>query len=116
MRGEETVSFDEHRLLEGEEPEYIVSMSAACQDRAQAERIFGKLSATALDVSHDSISQTVSKFPYNDRDEEPSGEYFDEYTLMKVRRALKDAEISDFRVDDAIRNLQNAGILFRERR
>jgi hypothetical protein len=44
------------------------------------------------------------------------GEYADENTLNKVRRALFDLLWTDAQIDEAIHALQNAGILFRERR
>lgn len=113
-KDEEVVIYDEMRA--GEEGEWIVSLSVVTADLPQAERAFAKLSAIALDVSHDSVSQVVSKHMYDtDEDDQSTGEYFDEYTLVKVRKAMLDARVSMVQTDEVINNLQNAGILFRER-
>jgi len=105
-------------LRAGEEGEWIVSLSIITGDLPQADRVFGKLSATALDVSHDSVSQMVSKHRYDtDEEEEAPGEYYDENTLFKIIEALERAGVSNGQAQmDVIRELQNAGILFRERR
>lgn len=44
-----------------------------------------------------------------------SGEYYDERTLNKVAFALEKAGLSGQKTLDAINEMQNAGILFRER-
>jgi hypothetical protein len=45
----------------------------------------------------------------------PQGDYFDENTLAKVYRGLSQANISDVQATDAVNQMQNEGILFRER-
>ena len=63
-QNEQIMILDE--LSAGEEGEWIASLSIVCADLAQADRAFAKLSATALDLSHDSVSQMVSKHSYGD--------------------------------------------------
>lgn len=41
--------------------------------------------------------------------------HFDEATLFKVFSALRKSGLEDHQADDAINEMQNAGILFRER-
>lgn len=42
-------------------------------------------------------------------------ETFDEVTMFKVNRALRDSGLTLEQAQDAINEMQNAGILFRER-
>lgn len=42
-------------------------------------------------------------------------EYHDEETLFKTRNALREANLTETQIDDAISSMQNYGILFRER-
>lgn len=51
-----------------------------------------------------------------DPNEEESNEYHDENTLFLVMEALGRAGLGHMMVQDAIREMQNAGILFRQRR
>lgn len=52
-----------------------------------------------------------------DQDETPDKEdvWFDEYTLFKVYKALEAANVDTYQIKDCIIQMQNAGILFRER-
>lgn len=114
--GEELVIMDE--LKAGEEGEWIISLSVVASDLPQADRAFAKMSATGLDLSHDSVSQMVSKHKYDTDDSDTEeGEYFDDFTMIKVMRALDAAGINKYDIKmDIVNQILNAGILFRERR
>ena len=103
----------------GEEKEFHVSLTATAKDHEQAQRLFAKFSATALDVAHDSTSQMVSRHDFNDADEHEPGEFYNEGTMFKVQEALKTVGVMNLTYDeiwDVINKLLNAGIMFRERR
>lgn len=114
-KDEEIMIIDELRA--GEEGEWITSLSIVCSDLGQADRAFAKLSATALDLSHDSVSQMVSKHKYDTDDDEEQGEdYHDDQTLVKVLKTLHEAGYSMDSGYHIMNMLLNVGIVFRERR
>lgn len=97
--------------------DFIVTLSIMAVSVEQADRIFSAQAALAMELSHDSISATVSKNSYDD--DEPadeSDEYFDEGTMFKVLKAITDQHFTHEVAMEMITALQNAGILFRERR
>ena len=97
--------------------EFHISLTATASNQDQANRLFAKFSATALDVAHDSVSQMVSSHKFNDDDGFLEGEFYNEQTMLKVIGALEQVGIStDQDRNDVLNSLLNAGILFRERR
>lgn len=100
----------------GGDAEFHVRLTATAANQEQANRLFAKFSATALDVAHDSATQMVSSHKFDDDDGFLEGEFYNEATMLKVYQAIL-AETSDTAHTDSIINaLLNAGILFRERR
>lgn len=84
------------------------------EDYASAFMDIGEL-AGALGSQHDYVS--VSAQVVNDDEPEPEHErlHHDENTLNKVRKALMEHGLSSDLMTSAITDMQNAGILFRER-
>lgn len=99
-----------------EKPLRIITLSTTVTAEFE-QNVFGALSHQALELSHITESQMVSNYPYDDN-EEATGEYFDEYTHHKVYSAIYhwDNSITQERAIELVNELQNAGILFRERR
>jgi hypothetical protein len=58
-----------------------------------------------------SVALTVSAKDIPERQDE----WYDEYTLLKVVHAMREAGIPDQQAEAAINAMQNVGILFRER-
>lgn len=96
--------------------DFIVTLSIMAVSVEQADRIFSAQAALAMELSHDSISATVSKHSYDDEPTDESNEYFDEGTMFKVIKAITDQHFTHEVAMEMITALQNAGILFRERR
>lgn len=105
-----------------EKPLRIITLSTTVTGEFE-QNVFGALSHQALELSHITESQMVSNYPYDDN-EEATGEYFDENTLFKVADAIEQYLEThgmydltrDVQVRQLISTMQNAGILFRERR
>lgn len=102
----------------------LVSLTVGTNDEAYDYfQIFNQISeiATDLDKANHFGYINVSSQRVDDEDaeteKEPRSEplHYDEFTLMKVRRALLKYGISDNICTDLITNMQNEGILFRER-
>jgi len=110
----------EQNVEEGGDADFHISLTATASNQEQANRLFAKFSATALDVAHDSVSQMVSSHKFDNDDGFLEGEFYNETTMLKVYQALRDSQFSyqhsDHPADDIINALLNAGILFRERR
>lgn len=92
--------------------EFIVNLSATVETQDQADSVFGKLSATALDISHETVSVMVSKRVYNDSDAE---EDFSIDAVFKVMTILKENGLEAARAWEVIDEFHKAGIIFRER-
>lgn len=108
--GEEVMIIDEMRA--GEEGEWIATLSIVTADLAQADRAFAKLSATALDLSHDSVSQMVSKHSYGDDSDE---ENFTVDVIFKVMAVLKEHGVEAARAWEIIDELHKENVVFKER-
>lgn len=99
----------------GDEGEWITTLSVVCADLGQADRAFAKLSATALDLSHDTVSQMVSKHTYGD-DEEDQGEFTEVVDgIFKVMMILKEHGIDATKGWEIVNEVHEAGIIFKER-
>ena len=111
-KDEEIMIIDEMRA--GEEGEWIATLSIVASDLAQADRAFAKLSATALDLSHDSVSQMVSKHEYgNDSDDEDEG--FSVDAVFRVMTILKEHGLEAAKAWEIIDELHKGNIIFKER-
>jgi hypothetical protein len=71
--------------------------------------------AVALGAKHDYVSLSAHAFDAAESDEDDEL-YYDDKTLEKVTNVLRSHGLSSQLVTDLISDLQNAGILFRERR
>lgn len=101
----------------------MVSLSVGTESADDWAETFQDLSELGknLGVTHSYVSVSSTEI---DDSEEPEGEdlYYDDATLDKVRRAIGSALVRGTRrpdpvlVTNIIGELQNAGILFRERR
>lgn len=96
---------------------HSVSLTVCAQDFPQRREAFGHLSRLAAEIEDQFEACNVSAYGFEDDglDRAPGDEYFDEYTLLKVVHALREAGIPDQQAEDAINQMQNAGVLFRER-
>lgn len=71
--------------------------------------------AANLGANHEYVSVTATVVGDDTEDDEPEELYYDEFTLLKVMKALRENGMSRDQVEIAINDMQNAGILFRER-
>lgn len=97
---------------------HMISVSVLVNGPQQWERVFGQFSELVQNMGCSYPSATVSSHTYDD--EEPLSEieedlYYDENTLHKVARALRNAGMTIEQTTNAIREMQNARILFHER-
>lgn len=100
---------------------HLITLSVGTEGPDQHKAVFGLMSDIgaefALDYHYSSITSVDTDRP-NDGDEE----FYDEHTLFKVREAIKNAievrvaTAPEAMINDIINEMQNAGILFRERR
>lgn len=93
--------------------EFIVSLSATVETLEQANSVFDKLSATALDISHETVSVMVSKNVYDDSEDDENFGVDAVFTTMMI---LKEHGLEAARAWDIIDELHKAGISLRERR
>lgn len=91
--------------------QYGVFLSAFTDDPEKHLELYKTIVAASQCLIEDNINVTVSG-----ADSLEESEYFDEYTLFKVVNAFREAGVPDAKAEDVINTLQNAGILFRERR
>ena len=98
--------------------ERMISLSVIPKPEDQ-EFVFNAMSHTASQLGHDcpNANLTFSTYAYEDDqfDEPVEKLYHDENTLDKVRNALISSGMTGRVADNAINEMQNAGILFRER-
>lgn len=108
------IIFDE--ITEGEKPLKIITLNTTVPGNNHAV-VFGLFSQQALDVSHLATSVMVSSHPFDeDGTDTELGEYYDEYTMFKVLKALTAGGVTPEYAQRLINEIQNEGILFRERR
>jgi hypothetical protein len=108
----------------------MISLSAVTNGSEEYYRLFQDLSELANNLSavHEYVTMNATWFSDDEGPQgDPDGLYFDEATMFKVRQAIMDAIAKELRVPvdsyqimdklamDIITELQNAGILFRER-
>ena len=94
---------------------FSISLNVVTEDHAQRATAFFVLTETARTMEAEFPSVVVSSHKIEDDEITTSEEYFDEYTMLKVVHALRGAGIPDDAAESAIIQMQNAGILFRER-
>lgn len=100
--------------VEIEPPTHIISLTTMVTGPEQWAKIFSQFSELAENLGSQYPSVTVSSQHYEFEEEEEL-ETHNEDTLFKVQQAL--AKVMPLRdIYYAISELQNAGILFRERR
>lgn len=99
-------------MADRDDCEFIVNLSATVENLDQANSVFGKFSATALDVSHETVSVMVSKNVYDDSEND---ETFTVDAVFKVMTILKEHGMEASRAWEIIDELQKEGITFRER-
>lgn len=93
---------------------YSVSLNVMASTQDQRVEAFRTLTDVAVNIEGQYSSVVVSSHSFElEQDEDDI--YYDEYTLLKVVHALREAGISDDQADAAINQMQNRGILFRER-
>lgn len=66
-------------------------------------------------IQHDQVSISSVNLDPDDSPSSSEDVWFDEYTLFKVYMALEAANVDTYQIKEAITQMQNAGILFRER-
>ena len=97
----------------------IISLSVTPAEEDQ-EFVYNAITYAAVQVGRDCPNSNVMFSAHSyDEDEivDPIEDvYYDEDTLAKVREALRSVGMSHLMADDAVLALQNAGILFRERK
>lgn len=81
-----------------------------------APAVFERLSKTAVNMAHITDSAVVSVYEDDDLSDIEGEEYYDEYTLFKVFRTLTAGGLDERQANAVILGLQNAGIVFREKR
>jgi len=95
---------------------HTVSLTLCTKDTPERHAAFRILSGLAQEIQYKFEGCTLSAYEIKDDEERsPGDEWYDDYTLLKVVHAMREAGISDQQAEDAITAMQNAGILFRER-
>jgi hypothetical protein len=105
---------------------YVVGLSVMVSTRGQRDEVRERLNELVSNYSgqfytsvYSSVVDDEDSTVYEDdmpAHMQETQEFVDENTMNKVRRALFDLLWTDAQIDEAIHALQNAGILFRERR
>jgi hypothetical protein len=96
----------------------LISLSVGTEGDEAWASTFQDLSELARNLGDAHGYVSVSSSPLGeDSDDAPEEDlFYDEETLFKVMRVLRERGLSRVRVESVINDLQNAGILFRERR
>jgi hypothetical protein len=101
-------------------PTHSVNLNVVVNSTEQWTEIFSHLADVAASLPQKYSGVSVSSFQLADEDEviqtDPDTEYYDDQTLMKVRNVLRLHGITDDVITDIISEMQNVGLLFRERR
>lgn len=97
---------------------HLLNLNVRVDDSDNWNGVWHVLNKTAVDLGVKfpsvSVSSQVLEEIDDDRIETEPGEYYDESTLFKVFQALRNL-LSEDDCKIAIQDMQNAGILFRER-
>jgi len=96
----------------------IISLSVGTHGAEDYFSIFQDVSELARNLGEEryvSVSATMIGDEPGDDEDEVDKLYYDEDTLMKVRKILRERGLSNLIIDEIINDLLNAGILFRER-
>lgn len=96
----------------------LISLSVGTDGAEDYFRTFQDISELArnLGAVHDYVTVSASAVVGGSDDEPDEDLFYDENTLVKVREAIMRRGIKDDLATLIITDLQNAGILFRERR
>jgi hypothetical protein len=106
---------DEMTFNEGQ---FIIALTTTVDGEENRDQVFDRFSRTALDVAHQSNGSSVSWNHYDDyhtEEEDREDLYYDEYTLVKVIKAINENGFTEKTALELVTAMQNAGILFRER-
>ena len=102
--------------------QHYLNLSARFDDEGRVihvpfDYIWGKFNALAEELGGRSDIHSVSVTAIRAGESDEDEEYFDEYTIFKVFDAIKNSGpgFTEGMVREIIDNMQNAGILFRER-
>ncbi len=100
---------------------HLVSLAVGAKDAEDHARLFQDISELSRNLAedHDYVSVTSTLVGEDDEEDvEDEDLYHDHNTLVKVREALQRGVtgLTDDMAMDLIGEIQNAGILFRERR
>lgn len=96
---------------------HIVGITVGVDGAEDWSTVHNKLSGVAKDFSGDHyVTVHSTTVDAEDDDEFLPGEYADENTLVVVKKALRSTALTEVEVDRALVAMQNAGILFRQRR
>lgn len=96
---------------------HLVTVTVGVNGPDDWSTVHDKLAEVARDFSGDHHVSVGSCLADAEDDEGPlPGEYADENTLYRVRCALRGSGLSNDQAEKALHEMQNAGILFRQRR
>jgi hypothetical protein len=94
--------------------QHLLSLSVKTDNPDQWTDVWENLNRVARELGSEFSSISVSSY-LDDGEPVEDEEYYDEYTLFKVVAVMKRVGIGDAKAEELINELQNAGILFRER-
>lgn len=94
---------------------YSISVTVMTDNSDQRISAFMAMTDFSRELDQTYPSVVISSHEFQGNDVEYTDEYHDDYTLLKVVHALREAGISDEQAEAAINQMQNRGILFRER-
>lgn len=96
--------------------DYVITTSVTTDTDDKRSEAFEAMMRFAGSI--DSIFPNISVSSYKVDEEtllESGDEYYDEYTMLKVVNAFREAGISDLLAEAAINKMHKVGILFREK-
>jgi hypothetical protein len=98
----------------------MISLSSAPRPEDE-EFVYNAMSYAAVQLGRDcpnsNITFSTHSYEEDEFDVPPAEElYYDDQTLFKVYSALQAAGLNEGQIRDAVAEMQNAGILFRERK
>jgi hypothetical protein len=97
-------------------PTHSINLSVMVDNSEDWRDVFSEFTSVAGDLDKAYAGVTVTSYDLSSSPKDDSEEYYDEYTMLKVHKAITECAFTDHTATDIISALQNAGILFRERR
>lgn len=95
---------------------HMIGMTIGVSDPDDWSVVWNEVNGIAGAIGKTRPNVSVTSYVIGESEDTEPGEFYNEGTLLKVFTALRKTPMTEKAVMDAIAAMQNAGILFRERR